>query len=302
MTGQPQPNDDELEAARAEAQEEAYGEALCEARIEARAIAHDEAQAIALSEPPEGDDAAEQTKTCEAHYIEAFATHYVTAFNEAFDKELAGLFAKIEEEFSGELTAAIQPFVPPLGRSSGRSFFLCSHPKPAMLSSCPCRAIGLRAALTERPMTPTLAPPFSWRGIVQTITLRQPWAALWIAGRKTFETRSRPIRHRGLLRVHAALKFVVDLPLELEAICADEFGPDWSVELPRGALIGTVNLVDCVPTETLNVTAEEAAQGDFTAGRWAWRDVTVEVFAHPVPWRGSQCFFRTPAAIVAPAT
>ncbi len=75
-----------------------------------------------------------------------------------------------------------------------------------------------------------------------------------------------------------------------------------SGNVPRGALIGTVNLVDCVPTETLNVTAEEAAQGDFTPGRWAWRAVPVEVFEHPVPWRGSQCFFRTPAAIVAPAT
>ncbi len=171
-----------------------------------------------------------------------------------------------------------------------------------MLSSCPCWGIGLRAALNEQPTLPTPAPPFSWRGIVQTISLWQPWASLWTAGRKTYETRHWSTRVRGLLRVHAAQKFVVNLPLELEAICADEFGRDWAVELPRGCLIGTVNVVDCIPTEGLAVSAEELAQGDFGPGRFAWQAVPVQVFRQPIPWRGSQAFFRTPAAIVAPAT
>jgi hypothetical protein len=54
-------------------------------------------------------------------------------------------------------------------------------------------------------------------------------------------------------------------------ILEDEFGSRWALDLPTGALIGMVNVVDCVPTRTPfdDAAANEADRvcGDFSAGR-----------------------------------
>jgi hypothetical protein len=67
---------------------------------------------------------------------------------------------------------------------------------------------------------------------VKALTIRQPWASLIIDGSKDVENRSWPTNYRGILVVHAGAKDDPSEPAE--------------TDLPRGAIIGTVRVIDCV--------------------------------------------------------
>lgn len=165
---------------------------------------------------------------------------------------------------------------------------------------------------------------------MRCISLWQPWASLLASGAKTCETRGWPTRHRGKMLVHAAKKWNPDLA----AVAADprHFRPaleaagvvfepteeacerGWN--LPFGAVVGSVDVVDCYPTERvrvrvpgkflipatigatdlivppfLNVTEAEHAFGDYSSGRYAWLCENPVRFATPIPYRGRQLLF-----------
>jgi hypothetical protein len=91
---------------------------------------------------------------------------------------------------------------------------------------------------------------------LKAISVRQPWAWLLIHGGKDVENRSRPTNFRGRVAIHAskglhradwydALMLIrergIPAPIEgggYEIPCRDE--------LDLGAIIGTVEIVDCV--------------------------------------------------------
>lgn len=75
---------------------------------------------------------------------------------------------------------------------------------------------------------------------MRCLSVRQPWASLIVAGHKTIENRTWATTHRGPLLIHAAKRPVLD---------ADTHGlltRDEIAALPRGGIIGVVNVVDCV--------------------------------------------------------
>jgi hypothetical protein len=134
---------------------------------------------------------------------------------------------------------------------------------------------------------------------LKCLTVLQPWASLLVSGAKRYETRSWLTNHRGPLAIHAGRK----LPEAARQLCTREpfrsaLGlagyRDWA-ELPRGQVIGLVELASCFPTEDLTANqlvtegSAEWAFGDYTPGRWAWyclRPVRlVAPFAYP-GWRG----------------
>jgi hypothetical protein len=154
------------------------------------------------------------------------------------------------------------------------------------------------------------------------ISLWQPWSSLLVAGWKRVETRSWPIRHRGPLLVHAAKKW----DAEIRGICRhDTFrsalvavghdGPD----LPLGAIVGRVNVIDCFPTErvavddlnalgapyvrgrALFVSERERAFGDYSADRFAWLCAEPFAFETPIPFRGAQGLFEVPDDVLSAA-
>jgi activating signal cointegrator 1 len=140
------------------------------------------------------------------------------------------------------------------------------------------------------------------------ISLWQPWASLWLSSAKLHETRHWATRHRGLLLVHAAKKIVLDdHSPRLNDILDGEFGPHWGLELPRGALIGVVNLVAVLPTEILfhgrgDLTEDEEDDlecGNFEDGRFAWKRGVYRRFPEPIPYRGHQSMFSVPYSVVA---
>ena len=145
---------------------------------------------------------------------------------------------------------------------------------------------------------------------MKAISLWQPWASLWVCGRKKFETRSWSTNYGGRLLVHAAKRVVSDIPDELYAICEEEFGLLWEGTLPTGALIGVCDRVVCITTEAVletsqfrqsSVDDEEAAMGNFAPGRFAWDPFNMRELDKLVPFRGMQGLFTVPDALIAGA-
>lgn len=140
-------------------------------------------------------------------------------------------------------------------------------------------------------------------GTLKAISMWQPWGSLWLSPNKPHETRHWQTRHRGRLLVHAAKKLVKDVDAELTVVLENEFGPNWSTDLPVGAIIGMVDLIDVSPTEELCASGlvhpEELACGDFSDGRFGWRRGSYWRFPEPIPYRGRQTLFNVPEEVVA---
>lgn len=148
---------------------------------------------------------------------------------------------------------------------------------------------------------------------IKTLSLIQPWASLVVIGAKRFETRSWHTNYRGELLIHAsksfpkwAREFTVE-PVCYEAVKLFSRGRKTN-GYPTGAIIGKVNLVDCITTEEWlkqncdvgnehpyggkelllkETSAQEYAFGDFSYGRFAWELADPEEFAEPIPAKGS---------------
>ena len=119
---------------------------------------------------------------------------------------------------------------------------------------------------------------------MRAFTVYQPYAYAIAAGMKHCETRPRKTNIRGRVAVHAgkrkltlASTTVVLVPREGEA-------------LHYGAVLGTVEIVDCLPVEEImhTLTERERALGDYTPGRWAWVLKNPVMFDIPIPASGKQ--------------
>jgi hypothetical protein len=139
------------------------------------------------------------------------------------------------------------------------------------------------------------------------LSLWQPWASLWCSPAKVHETRHWPWSQRGWVAVHATKKIVHELEENLADIVVDRFGPHWGMKLPRGAIIGMVDVLDCVAAERVVAAMKRDDDGrmpddfycgDFAAGRVAFRRGSYKLFTQPIPWRSSQGPFKIPAALV----
>lgn len=132
---------------------------------------------------------------------------------------------------------------------------------------------------------------------IKAITLYQPWASLWAAGIKIHETRSWPTSHRGLLVVHAAQKRDIggdllygDIP---HPLLVGTRLPQKFYNLPFGALVGIVDIVECLHTgPRFAERPTDFMLGDFSVGRFAWKARNPRLFHEPIPFKGRQGFFN----------
>ncbi|WP_166819998.1 ASCH domain-containing protein [Thalassoroseus pseudoceratinae] len=76
---------------------------------------------------------------------------------------------------------------------------------------------------------------------LRALSIRQPWAALIMRGEKTVEYRSKPTKVRGRVSIYASL----GKPDVSDSQVRSEVGTSWK-ELPKGVLIGTVEVTDCI--------------------------------------------------------
>jgi endogenous inhibitor of DNA gyrase (YacG/DUF329 family) len=70
-------------------------------------------------------------------------------------------------------------------------------------------------------------------------------------------------------------------------------------ELAFGAIIGTVEIVHCLPTALVRRADWQLCWGDYTLGRWAFELLSPIRFETPIPYIGRQGFFNVPDDLVA---
>lgn len=127
---------------------------------------------------------------------------------------------------------------------------------------------------------------------MKAFTVYQPYAFAIIAGLKHYETRPRRTNIRGRVAVHAGkldeLKATRNLSDRNFWETMEAVGG--KTDLPRGAVIGTVEIVDCVPVEEIAaaLTERERLLGDYSPGRWAWVLKNPVPFPVPIQARGKQ--------------
>jgi hypothetical protein len=80
---------------------------------------------------------------------------------------------------------------------------------------------------------------------MRALSIRQPWAELILRGHKIIEVRSRRTNLRERVFIYAGLNRIE--PQE-EVRIAAQFGIDMDY-LPRGVLVGTVEILGCLPLQ-----------------------------------------------------
>lgn len=108
--------------------------------------------------------------------------------------------------------------------------------------------------------------------------IRQPWAELIIRGEKSVEVRNQNTTVRGTIYVYSA-KLVSNHPCARDAI--DRFGLDLDA-LPRGVLIGTVNLDDSRPANPALDAESALLTADALRQQYAWSVSGPSRFETPV--------------------
>ena len=129
------------------------------------------------------------------------------------------------------------------------------------------------------------------------LSVRQPWAWAIIHCGKDIENRSwqavnHGLRKRGRIAIHAAkgwtradIDFAFDLAARDVLPLALHAEPD--TDLPRGAILGTVELLSVHRSEQMHPSPLEGELGDYSAGRWVWVLSSPDEFPEPIPARGA---------------
>ena len=126
---------------------------------------------------------------------------------------------------------------------------------------------------------------------MKAITIKQPWASAIMAGVKRVENRVWSTGIRGPIAIHAGKS--ID-PAADGILRAAGIDPDQFAAAPRGAILGTVELVDVVrldqpqlPGCYHDLTADPLATGPI-----CWVLETPRPLPEPIPCRGQQRFFN----------
>lgn len=139
---------------------------------------------------------------------------------------------------------------------------------------------------------------------MKAITVWQPWAGALAAGIKENETRSWATKYRGPIAIHAAMREVFDglalIPVPIALKIKEALRCEWN-EIPRGAIIATGELVDCIkitPEYVATLSPDELALGDYTPGRYAWKLANVKKLPEPIPAKGRQGLWNWEALLL----
>jgi hypothetical protein len=148
---------------------------------------------------------------------------------------------------------------------------------------------------------------------MKAISIWQPHASLIVCGAKPFETRhwAAPkwaIGQRIAIHASKCTDDLIDLQEYIQgrqefgdAEVIDSYEAMWEelvaagfstlAALPRGAIIGTAVMSECIRTEDL---IDPGHFGNFAPGRFAWRMTDLKPLAESIQFRGQQGFFNVP--------
>lgn len=98
------------------------------------------------------------------------------------------------------------------------------------------------------------------------LTIQQPWAELILRGTKTVEVRSVPVGMRTTIYLYTSKKLSL---IPAASVAMQGCGVNIE-ELPRGNIVGTVEIVDCQPCVREDAPAACVPWG-LMQGQYSWR-------------------------------
>jgi hypothetical protein len=122
------------------------------------------------------------------------------------------------------------------------------------------------------------------------LTVWQPYASLLMAGIKRYETRIWETNLRGTIVIHAAQRWQADQIALVDKLYDTLPEEQHSVLdiLPLGRALGTIDIVDIHPADTLDISPLERMIGIFDKGYFAWEVENPIPFDIPIPHLGKQ--------------
>ena len=121
---------------------------------------------------------------------------------------------------------------------------------------------------------------------MKALTICQPYASLIITATKRVENRSWATAYRGPLVIHAgkSTAWITE---------------DSEFALPRGVILGTVDLINCVCLREYEKKYDSDDQ--WANGPWCWVLRNPQLLPH-IPYRGAQGLFDIPDDFIKEAT
>ncbi len=121
---------------------------------------------------------------------------------------------------------------------------------------------------------------------MKALSIKQPWAWLICAGYKDIENRNWKTDFRGRIYVHASKDEMGCLITSGETY--GNLIPFPTERLPKGAIIGEVDIVDCV----------FKSKSPWFIGRYGFVLANPVLYGKPIPCKGSLKFFDVPMEVI----
>jgi hypothetical protein len=146
---------------------------------------------------------------------------------------------------------------------------------------------------------------------MKTITVKQPWASLMFINNgyepKNIENRTWPTKYRGKVLIHAGAKILRPQQCNFTDDQNDNIRGDMRYRLlhsdfPTSAIIGSVEIVDCVINHE-SIWAEKSDSRLDQAKKWIdkpiynWVLANPVLFAKPIPAKGKLSFWDYPIEV-----
>jgi hypothetical protein len=104
---------------------------------------------------------------------------------------------------------------------------------------------------------------------------------------KRVENRSWRCHYRGPLAIHASRS---TRGYKEAKVIYPELPP--LADLALGAVIGTLDLIDCIPIEQLEETSHDVGHRQYISGPWLWITANARPLVRPVACPGQLSFFN----------
>ena len=133
---------------------------------------------------------------------------------------------------------------------------------------------------------------------LRALTVKQPFASLICWGQKDIENRTQKTNIRGKVLIHAGAQwypgakknaYSILTPKQKQSLSNGQFEELYINNLPLAAIIGEVEIVDCV---------QDSSSVWAIPGYWHWVLDNAIIYPKPIPCKGKLSFWKVDGALL----